>query len=540
VGISARIGWMNRYGIPAPIAVYIQGDPRDHRKCRVFIEEGEPRIGIPEYWEDDQYAGHRKAYGVYVRRLATITGLPGLNYGYSAEQELAHVYPKALERRKRMDMLTWKELNDRYSVINWTSLFDSWGLRDPHLKEMLFNVTSTGFLHHIERRMSSWSPQRWGGWFALICAQWIAGLSPHGPLRDAWFAYNRRFLQGMKTDDTKEELRHAIIRAVMPNTLGKLWVQDYCSHGMRRNILAMVRRIQNAAIATIAATPWMALSTRKAAIRKLRRMDIQVGWPDEKAWKTYEVACVIRPDNYIENLMSLGAESTDQNIDLIQTHGCQKPLGANWGRPVYEVNAFYYPDENRFMLPAAILRPPFYDPTKSLASNYGSIGATIGHEFCHAFDSDGRNYDEHGDKHDWWKEGDAREYNRRAAKVVRLFETRTYRGMDVDGVLTQVENIADLGGLEFALAGLRAELRRELTKEEKQEFFMSYAVSWRSKDRLKRAAQLSATDYHAPPMLRVNHMVRQFDEWYEAFDIDVGCAEFIKPESRIHFFGPRS
>jgi predicted metalloendopeptidase len=109
--------------------------------------------------------------------------------------------------------------------------------------------------------------------------------------------------------------------------------------------------------------------------------------------------------------------------------------------------------------------------------------------------------------------------------------------MPVDGELTLVENIADIGGLEIALAGLRSALGRALTKAEMQDFFTSFAISWQSKDRYKRAAQLLVTDPHSPPMLRVNQVVRQFDEWYEAFDQRPdNCKDFIPPEKRIRFF----
>jgi predicted metalloendopeptidase len=108
--------------------------------------------------------------------------------------------------------------------------------------------------------------------------------------------------------------------------------------------------------------------------------------------------------------------------------------------------------------------------------------------------------------------------------------------MDVDGELTLVENIADMGGLEFAMGGARLALGRPLTRDELREFFVAFAISWRSKERLKRAAQLLVMDPHAPPKLRVNHVVRQMDEWYLAYDIEPGCSDYIKPEHRIHFF----
>ena len=120
--------------------------------------------------------------------------------------------------------------------------------------------------------------------------------------------------------------------------------------------------------------------------------------------------------------------------------------------------------------------------------------------------------------------------------MVRLYESRKYRGMDVNGSLTLVENIADLGGLDFSLAGAAAELGRPLTPAELREFFTAYAVSWRSKDRKRKAAQLLLMDPHAPPRLRVNHIVRQFDEWYAAFDVPEDCADYIPPSERIRFF----
>ncbi len=534
--IASRIGWMNRYGLPSPIAVYVQGDPRDHTRCRIFIEEGDPRIGIPEYWTWPEYTGHRKAYAHYVNRLATILGVPSMTGGYSAEREFAHVFPTALERKEKINMLTWKELCEDFRGIDWTVLLTSWGLQESQLPSLVYNVTSPAFLHHLQKRIHRWSLQRWRSWFALLAAQWIAGCSPHGPLRSAWFDYARRHLQGAVVDETAQELRYSIVRVMMPNTLGRLWAQHYCSTGLRRSITVMIEHIRDAAAAQLARTSWMAESTRKAAIRKLRKMDVQVCWPDLDTWKPKEALCGLSTTSLVENLLSLGKLSADENQTMLTKGGCQHPYGDGWGKPVYEVNAYYYPDENRFLLPAAILRPPFYDPKKSLAWNYGSIGATIGHEFCHAFDSDGRLYDEHGDKRDWWSPHDDSEYQKKAKRVTRLYESEAYRGLDVDGSLTLVENIADLGGIEFALGGLGLALGRQAKKEELREFFTSFAVSWRSKDRLKRAAELLATDSHSPPMLRVNHVVRQQDEWYYAFSIDPSCEDWIAPEHRIHFF----
>jgi predicted metalloendopeptidase len=183
-----------------------------------------------------------------------------------------------------------------------------------------------------------------------------------------------------------------------------------------------------------------------------------------------------------------------------------------------------------------MLRSPFYDTTRSTAWNYGAIGATIGHEISHGFDSDGRRYDEHGDLRDWWNHNDAHEYKKRAVQLAKLFDMTSYRGMEVNGYLTLVENIADLCGIRFAIDALRLSIGT-LRHQDLNDFFTAYAVSWRSKDRYKKAAQLLEIDPHAPPRLRVNMVVSQIDEWYEAYDIGSDHPDYVKPEDRIWFFG---
>ena len=533
--ISERMGWMRRNGMNAPLSIYVQGDPRDHTRCRVFIEEGDPSIGIPEYWLERDKAPVRAAYERYCDALSRITGIDNMKMGYEAEQEMAHQYPKGTDRWDvggRSNIITWSALTKEYTTIDWVAMFVAYGFLEEDLPKLTYNVSSPAFTHRLQTRMRSWSIQRWQGWFSLVVTQWIAGCSPHGPLRSAWFAYKMQFMQGMKHDDTVEKLRNEIIRAVLPQTLGRKWVMEYCPPSLQRNILKMVRSIQNAAAAALTHTSWMSLKTRTAAVKKLRQMNVQLAWPS--AWNDTEKGCTLNASNFVDNLLTLAGNSTDTNIKRLRT-GCAK-RELTWDRPVYEVNAFYYPEQNRFVLPAAILRPPFYDSTRSTAWNYGAIGATIGHELCHAFDSDGRRYDENGDLRNWWTPHDAHEYKVRARHMVSFYNNADYRGMPVDGDLTLVENIADLGGLRFSFEALKAVVGRPLTKVEVREFFTAYNVSWRSKDRYKKAAQLLETDVHSPPKIRVNLIVSQFDEWYEAFDITSEHPDFIEPKKRIQFF----
>ena len=534
--ISERIGWMRRNDINAPLDIYVQGDPRDHTKCRIFIEEGMPSIGIPEYWLERNHGPIRSAYYTYCKTLAKIIGIPNAIMGYEAEQEMAHQYPKGTDRwdvYDRINMMTWRELTKTYTTIDWAAMFVAYGLNEEDLPNLLYNVTSHAYVHRLQTRIKSWSIERWQGWFTLTVAQWIAGMSPHGPLREAWFAFKQKFLQGKVRDDIPAKLETAVIYTLLPQTLGHLWTKEFCSLSLQRDIFKMIRIIQKAAANCFHKTSWMSEKTKRAALKKLRYMELQVAWPS--VWDDTEKGCTLNDTNFIDNLLTLAGNRTDINIKKLRSGCGRKDL--LWNRPAYEVNAFYYPEENKFVLPAAILRAPFYDSTRSMPWNYGGIGATIGHEISHGFDSDGRRYDENGDLRDWWANHDGHEYKMRAEKLSKLYDSATYRGMEVQGFLTLVENIADLVGLRFALEGLKLALNRPLTKLETRDFFTSYTVSWRSKDRLKKAEQLLETNVHAPPMLRVDLIVAQFQEWYDAFDIQEGHANYIDPSKRISFFG---
>lgn len=535
--ISMRIGWMNRHAVEGcPLQVFVDGAARDRRRCRIVITEGTPCIGSPEYWLWDEYAAHRAAYAVYVRALARLLGMPVLRKGYRAEAEFAAALPNATDRPANT-VLTWSELRANYTTLDWTALLVTYGLREDELAGQTYELRNTGpFLHRLQSCMRTWSPERWRGWFALLVAQWFAGTSPHGPLRSAWFAYTQRHLYGARTDVSPADVERAVIQQYLPDQLGEFWVRAYGSARTRQAVRALAERIRRAAIAAIQQTAWLAPSTRAVAVYKLQRLAIEVGWPD--VWTntvppTFHAAMTV-----IDARLTLDAARTDRTLEMLRSANCRAldDDGA-WDVRVFDVNAFYYPTSNRMFLPAGILRAPFYDARRTDAWNYGAIGATIGHEICHAFDAEGRDYDADGRLRNWWTDGDRREYDALSARMVALYASEPYRGLSVDGRLTLVENIADVGGLEFALAGLRDATGHALTPAELREFFHSFAYSWQSKDRRRTAATRLLTDTHAPPMLRVNHTLRQIDEWYGAYAISADCAAFVPPSKRVRFFG---
>jgi putative endopeptidase len=205
------------------------------------------------------------------------------------------------------------------------------------------------------------------------------------------------------------------------------------------------------------------------------------------------------------------------------------------------VNAYYNPGMNEIVFPAAILQPPFFDIEADDASNYGSIGAVIGHEIGHGFDDQGSKYDGDGNLSDWWTPSDRDEFDERARVLIAQYDAlipQEAPDITVNGALTVGENIGDLGGLNIAyrayqlsLGGTPAPIIDSLTGD--QRFFYAYAQSWRSKIRPEALRRVIATDPHSPAEFRTNQVVRNMDAFYLAFAVKPGDGLYLEPESRV-------
>jgi len=214
-----------------------------------------------------------------------------------------------------------------------------------------------------------------------------------------------------------------------------------------------------------------------------------------------------------------------------------------WGMLPQTNNAYYDPTQNQITFPAAILQPPYFDPNADPASNYGSIGATIGHEIGHGFDDQGRQFDGKGRLRDWWTPASAKLYTDRAQRLVQQFNGyEPIPGVHIKGQLTLGENLGDLGGLEVAYAAYRRYVAKHgeppvidgLTGD--QRFFIAYGYSWEIKQREGALRSQLLTNPHSPGKYRVNGIVRNFDPWYAAFNVKPGDKLYLPPEQRVHIW----
>ena len=314
-----------------------------------------------------------------------------------------------------------------------------------------------------------------------------------------------------------------------PDVFGRAYVEEVFPPEARAAAEEMVHHIIDAFRLRIETNTWMSEETKARAIEKLDLISIRVGYPDQ--WAGY--ADIVIGDSAWETMQNIQQVTT--NAELGQAGG---PFDRDaWDSPAYEVNAWYYFANNSITIPAGILQAPFYDPNASPAYNYGGIGMTIGHEITHAFDSDGAEFDGHGNLVFWWDQEDYDAFSELSAEVSTQYaELELDSGLSIDGDLTLGENIADLGGVQVAYDGLVLALEEAgtpITKVQQREFFIAYAQSSRAITSPEYDEWLLLEDTHSPDAVRAVIPLRQMDAFYAAFNITRADDEYLPPSDRI-------
>lgn len=268
---------------------------------------------------------------------------------------------------------------------------------------------------------------------------------------------------------------------------------------------------------------WLAQSTREKAIMKLNVITPHIGYP-EKLPETYTKKIIDPKLSLVENATNLDKISIAYGWSK-----WNKPVDrSEWHMPAHMVNAYYDPQQNQIVFPAAILQEPFYALEQSSSANYGGIGAVIAHEISHVFDTNGASFDEHGSLNNWWTDEDFEAFKKLTDKVVEQFDGLESYGAKVNGKLTVSENVADLGGVACALEAAQRE-----SDFSARDFFINFATIWRMKARDEYMQMLASVDVHAPAQWRTNITVTNFEEFHKEFDVKDGDNMWRPVEKRV-------
>jgi putative endopeptidase len=352
---------------------------------------------------------------------------------------------------------------------------------------------------------------------------------------EARFAFYGQTMRGQPQQRERWKRGVNAVDGAIGEAVGRLYVAEYFPPQSKAKMQQLVADLLAALSARIDANDWMTAPTKARAHEKLASFIPKIGYPDK--WKDYS-ALLIRRDDPIGNARRASQWWWDYQVARID-----KPVDrAEWGMTPQAVNAYYNPQNNEIVFPAAILQPPFFDPNADAAVNYGAIGAVIGHEIGHGFDDQGRKFGPDGAMRDWWTAQDAQAFDLRKDKLIKEFSGfEALPGLNVNGANTIGENIGDLGGLNMAheaylisLKGKPAPVIDGLSGD--QRFFLAYAQVWREKYRDGALRELVLSDVHSPSRFRVNGPLPNIDAWYTAFDVKPGERMYLAPADRVRIW----
>lgn len=354
---------------------------------------------------------------------------------------------------------------------------------------------------------------------------------------EANYAFSRAIYGNLEIPP-REKLVAAELSARLGQPLSRLYVERHFSPETRQAAEDLVMRVRAQFRKRLVANKWLTPETRKYAIEKLDKASIKVGYPDE--WIDYSKV-EIRRDDYLGNALRLNEfRARRENARLGKPVVEDRFADARATLPII-VNAAYDPGRNGIDIPAAFLQPPMYDPSADAALNYCALGAVIGHEITHGFDSQGRLYDAVGNVRDWWAPEDARRFNAQAGKLVaqaNAFEVLP--GLHANGALAVGENLADVGGVSLGYAALQAHLRQKPEERAKidglspdQRCFVAWAQTWAERANPGWQRQATATDPHPPGTYRASAPARHEPAFYKAFGIRKGDPLWLNPKDRV-------
>ena len=527
-------------GYASPIDLGITADFKNPSKY--VAASGQTTLGLltREYYlgTDAKMVGYRAAYRNYIQTIQQLAGLPGgaaaADRIIALETGLSKAQWAPADRRdidKIYNPMTRAQLAKLAPQFNWNRTLVANGLGATQT----VIVTEPSAVAGAGKLLASVPLATWKEWLAFRFASDHAG-SLAKPFDDARFAFYSKELSGVQVQRERWKRGVRAVNGAMGEAVGEIYVKDHYPAESERQMTELIANLRDAYQERISHNSWMDEATRKEALAKLATFEPRIGHPTK--YIDYSTLKVVKGDP-LGN--ALRAEEFEHQLELSRF---PKPVDRSlWGMTPQTINAYYDPSNNQITFPAAILQAPFFDPAADAATNYGAIGAVIGHEMGHGFDDEGRKFDAKGSLRDWWSPAAVKAYSARTDRLVSQYNKFSpYPGVTVNGKLTLGENLGDLSGVEAAYAAYQkyqakhgaAPVIDGLTGD--QRCFIGYAQAWQGKDRENAERPQILTYPHSPDKYRVNGIVRNVDAWYKAFAIQPGDALYLSPDARVHIW----
>lgn len=534
--LAKLLGHFHAQGLSGVFGFYAAQDEKNSSMIILNMYQGGLGMGNRDYYtEDDAHSKElRTKYVEYMAQMFELLGENNSNAKKIADKVMALETKLALtsltrvEQRdpiKNYNKMSFAQFKKLVPEFDFTDYFKALGKANPGD----INVTSMKFFQGINEIIKSTPMEDW-----KLYMKWqtindnAAFLS--NKFVDANFDFFGTVFSGRKKNLPRWKRVLNVASGSLGEAIGQLYVKKYFPPEAKSRMLELVGNLRKALSLRINNLTWMSDVTKAKAQEKLAAINVKIGYPDK--WRSYQGLDITR-ENYFQNLINASAFETKYQLSKVG-----KPVDrSEWDMTPQTVNAYYSPNMNEIVFPAAILQPPFFNVDADDAVNYGGIGGVIGHEMTHGFDDQGRQYDKQGNLNDWWTADDAKKFEEHTKRLVDQYNSYKIIDSHVNGELTLGENIADFGGITIAWEAYQlSQKSKKIAKIDgftpAQRFLLSWAQVWRTNVRDEEALKRLRDDVHSPAEARVNAVMPNFPLFYEAFGVQPGDKLYRAPEER--------
>jgi putative endopeptidase len=530
-------------GIGGIFGAAIYPDAMDSNTNILYIGQGGLSLPDESYYREEQFASIREAFLDHVAKMCALVGIANG----------ADLATKILALETEIATHHWDQVKDRDATLTYNKysraeletlaphfLFDIWATnaKVPAKAFETLVVCEPSFFESISAMFARFDQDRdsWVAWLKLNLVSASAAFLTDDIVQQN-FEFYAKTLSGTPQIRDRWKRGVSVTQGALGEAIGKVYVEKHFPARAKEEMKVLVDYLLEAYRLSILELPWMSDTTKQKALEKLKKFTPKIGYPDK--WRDYSTL-QISADDLIGNLWRIAEFDHAYAIAKIGA-----PVDRDeWHMTPQTVNAYYNPLANEIVFPAAILQPPFFDLDADIAANYGGIGATIGHEIGHGFDDQGSKYDGDGNMVDWWTDEDRTKFEELTGVLVKQFDALSPEStpdIHVNGAFTLGENIGDLGGLaiaykayKLALNGAESPIIDGFTGD--QRFFLSYAHSWRNKNRPEEVRRRIAIDPHSPDEFRCNQIVRNVQEFYDAFAVTEKDELWLAPKERVRIW----
>ena len=534
--LQHMVAEMSRYTINVPFQPRCYPDMKNNKMSVLTIFHG--GTGVDENYF--KYPGSEDVIAEYTKHIERLFAIAGYENAaqmaettVGVERKLSEIIPDYLLLQNPNNIynkISLNELKQLMPAFDWEKYFTDLGCRIP---DDIVVISGTDFISGLNSLITSIPLNDWKTYLKTCTINNLAETLSKDFV-DEDFEFYERYMNGAKEEGSLQMRVLSQVNTSYGDALGREYVRRYFSPESKAAAGHLGQDLKNAFCEHIAKLDWMSDSTKKAALEKVERMEIKIGYPN----KYVDFAECEVGDNYTANIMNILKAQTEHKLQFIDM-----PTDNDlWWSTPQTANMYYLRIKNFIEVPAAMLQPPFFYPGGDDAVNFGAIGAAIGHEITHGFDDVGRFYDKDGNLANWWNDHDSIEFVRRSQKLVDRFNSFTINdSLHINGEQTLSENIADLGGISIAYTAFcnnkncnHQEPGCPLTPD--QLFFISYARTWAGSFSDEAARMHVMTNVHAMGQYRVEGPLPNLQAFNEAFGVKPGDRYFLADSLRTEIW----